>query len=678
MKKLFYLIILFFSLQIQSFSQNKLAMLYSSAGMEYGKASAIDASNNYINGSLFQNTISVNPNGTTNLSAPGLSTQLALCKYNSEGQLLWGKHMGGTTTSEAPHGIATDANNNIYITGYFGSTTLTGVQNANFNPAGGGTISSQGNEDIFVAKYDSNGNYLWAFGIGNIGQETQERAWDIATDNAGNSYVVGGFHGTMNFNPLGTAMNYTIADATAGLFIAKYNTNGICQWVNILDVKGNSVFTETYATCDLDAYGNLYVAGNFRGSNVNFNPLGNSEVLSSAGQNDIFIAKYNTASGLLSWTKRIGSPLQDLVSSGAVRCDKNGNPYFTGRLSGTNTVNFDPNGGVTNISNSALYITSYDSLGNLRFAKGMNSGAGDGGHRVSFDNNNNVFVAGWMNGTATFGTISRIANSPTADNFLAKYTNDLSTCYWALNFGGSGSTSNNIVAGLSIDHDNNPIITGQLFGTNANINPLGTSPLNLSSIGNNDCFVVKYKNDGSIWESSLLPIKLLSFTGINNEYNNFLNWQTSTEINSNYFDIERSVNGIVFEKIGRTTASGNSSIIKSYSFTDNQIKNTAVLYYRLKQVDLDGRFDYSKTILINAKNNNGISTFPNPTITTLNVTYNTQKASSYVVSDNTGKVFKRGATTSQINISTLSKGSYQITFYDKSNNIISNHSFIKQ
>ena len=308
----------------------------------------------------------------------------------------------------------------------------------------------------------------------------------------------------------------------------------------------------------------------------------------------------------------------------------------------------------------------------------MNSGAGDGGHRVSFDNNNNVFVAGWMNGTATFGTISRIANSPTADNFLAKYTNDLSTCYWALNFGGSGSTSNNIVAGLSIDHDNNPIITGQLFGTNANINPLGTSPLNLSSIGNNDCFVVKYKNDGSLWESSLLPIKLLSFTGINKEEYNFLNWQTSSEINSHYFDIERSVNGIVFEKIGRTTASGNSSTIKSYSFTDNQIKNTAVLYYRLKQVDLDGKIDYSKTILINAKNNNGISTFPNPTITTLNVTYNTQKASSYVVSDNTGKVFKRGATTSQINISTLSKGSYQITFYDKSNNIISNHSFIKQ
>ena len=182
---------------------NKLALLYSSSGMEYGKASAVDAANNYINGSLFQNTINVNPNGTTNLTAPGATTQLALTKYNEQGQLIWAKQMGGTNTSEAPHGIGTDANNNIYVTGYFGSSTLTGPQNASFNPLGGGTISTEGNEDIFLAKYDSNGNHLWSFGLGNIGQETQERAWDISTDNQGNSYIVGGFHGTMNFNPLG-------------------------------------------------------------------------------------------------------------------------------------------------------------------------------------------------------------------------------------------------------------------------------------------------------------------------------------------------------------------------------------------------------------------------------------------------------------------------------------------
>lgn len=504
MSKIFKLIIILLS--INSNAQNNLAILFSSAGMEYGKASAVDSNNNYINGSLFQNTINVNPFGTTNLTAPGAGTQIALTKFNSQGQLIWANHIGGSTTSEAPHGIGTDANNNIYVTGYFGSTTLTGSQNASFNPLGGGNVATQGNEDLFVAKYDSNGVYQWAFGLGNIGQETQERAWDIATDNLGNSYVVGGFHGTMNFNPLGTAMNYSLPDTTAGIFIAKYNTNGIAQWVVILDVKGNDVFAETYATCDIDAFGNLYVAGNFRGINVDFNPLGSSTTLSSAGQNDIFITKYNVSNGNLVWAKKIGSVAQDLVSPGALRCDNNGNPYFTGRLTGTNTVNFDPNGGTTTVVSSALYLTSYDVNGNLRFAKGMNSGTGDGGHRVEFDNSNNVYIAGWMNGTATFGTISRTANSPTADNFLAKYTNDLSTCLWALNFGGTGATANNIVAGLSIDQESNPIITGQLYGTNANINPLGTA-VNLSSIGINDCFVIKYKTDGTLWQSSPLGIE---------------------------------------------------------------------------------------------------------------------------------------------------------------------------
>lgn len=505
MKKIFLLSIIVTAIKLNA--QNNLALLYSSAGMEYGKASTVDVDNYYINGSLFQNTINTNPTGTTNLTAPGAGTQMALTKYNSQGELIWAKHFGGATTSEAPHGIDTDSNKNIFVTGYFGSTTLTGVQNANFNPSGDGTITTQGNEDIFVAKYDSNGNYQWAFGMGNIGQETQERAWDIATDNNGNSFVVGGFHGTMNFNPLGTAMNYSIPDTTAGLFIAKYDTNGICQWVVILDVKGNSVFNETYATCDIDANGNLFVAGNIRGTNVNFNPLGTTTSMSSIGQNDIFITKYNTANGNLIWAKKVGSAAQDLVSPGSLRCDNIGNPYFTGRLSGTNTVNFDPNGGIANVSNSALYLVSYDSNGNLRNAIGMNSGIGDGGHRVDFDNLNNVYIAGWMNGTATFGTISRTANSPTADNFLAKFSNNLSTCYWVLNFGGSGASANNIVAGLSIDNENNPIITGQLYGTDANVNPLGATPLIMSSFGNNDCFVIKYNSDGTLWQSTPLSIE---------------------------------------------------------------------------------------------------------------------------------------------------------------------------
>jgi hypothetical protein len=69
-----------------------------------------------------------------------------------------------------------------------------------------------------------------------------------------------------------------------------------------------------------------------------------------------------------------------------------------------------------------------------------------------------------------------------------------------------GATENNIAAGLSVDQENNPIITGQLYGSNANVNPLGTSAFNLSSIGSNDCFVIKYNNGGTLWENTPLSI----------------------------------------------------------------------------------------------------------------------------------------------------------------------------
>jgi hypothetical protein len=498
MKKLITTGIVIMAIALNVVSQNHLAMLYSSAGMEYGKANAVDRDTNYINGALFQNTINIDPNGTYTLTAPGATTQVAITKYNKHGELIWGFHVGGTTTSEAPHGIGCDNANNIYVTGYFGSTTLSGPQTASFNPLGGGNVSTQGNEDCFVAKYGADGNYQWAFGLGNIGQNTQERSWDITVEPDGDFYVAGGFHGTMNFNPLGTAMNYSLPDTLAGLFIAKYNTNGVCQWVISLDAQTTSVFNEGYATCDIDGSGNLYIAGNFRGTNVNFNPLGSASFLSSNGLCDIFLGKYNTVDGVMQWVKKIGSTAQDIVSPGALRCDNTGNPYFTGRLSGTNTVNFDPNGGTANVSNSALYLASFSPDGNLRFAEGFNSGPGDGGHRVAFDDQNNVYMAGWMNGTVNFGPgISRTAFSTTADVFISKFTNG-GDCLWAFNFGGQGSTANSICAGLVVDQENNPIITGQLYGTNADVDP-ASSVLNLSSVGNNDCFLIKYTSDGQLW-----------------------------------------------------------------------------------------------------------------------------------------------------------------------------------
>jgi len=94
-----------------------------------------------------------------------------------------------------------------------------------------------------------------------------------------------------------------------------------------------------------------------------------------------------------------------------------------------------------------------------------------------------------------------------------------------------------------------------------------------------------------------LPVEFISFTGEERDCAVHLNWQTATETNSHFFVIQHSINGIDYTEIGRLNAAGNSQTLVNYDFTDNQpnIQN----YYRLKQVDTDGTYEYSDVIRVN-------------------------------------------------------------------------------
>jgi hypothetical protein len=111
-----------------------------------------------------------------------------------------------------------------------------------------------------------------------------------------------------------------------------------------------------------------------------------------------------------------------------------------------------------------------------------------------------------------------------------------------------------------------------------------------------------------------LPVRLISFTGKKLNENNVLSWVTSEEKNASHFEIERSVNVKTFEKIGQVIA--NKS--ENYNFIDysSHIVNSSSLFYRLKIVDTDGKYNYSKIINIaNDSENETISQFyPNPSI----------------------------------------------------------------
>ncbi len=168
--------------------------------------------------------------------------------------------------------------------------------------------------------------------------------------------------------------------------------------------------------------------------------------------------------------------------------------------------------------------------------------------------------------------------------------------------------------------------------------------------------------------SCVLPVEMLSFTGYNKNNTNILDWKTASETNSDYYIIERGNNGNSFESIGKVKGAGNSNTIMSYGYSDNNYSQ-GVNYYRLKQVDFDGNYTYSKTISISNLqiSKSSISIYPVPCNQELNYELYSEGNSltNITVTDVLGNVViqeqiktKRGIAKSKLNIENLSEGVY--------------------
>ena len=125
-----------------------------------------------------------------------------------------------------------------------------------------------------------------------------------------------------------------------------------------------------------------------------------------------------------------------------------------------------------------------------------------------------------------------------------------------------------------------------------------------------------------------VDVKLSSFTAALVNGNGLLTWVTEQEINSSHFEIERSDDAVKFETRGKVNSAGNSSSRKSYTYTD--VINTAskIVYYRLRMVDLDGKYSFSKIIAIKISGSfstDNFSVYPNPFITDIKVRISSQE-----------------------------------------------------
>lgn len=193
-------------------------------------------------------------------------------------------------------------------------------------------------------------------------------------------------------------------------------------------------------------------------------------------------------------------------------------------------------------------------------------------------------------------------------------------------------------------------------------------------ISGSDIVIVRYNN------STILPVTLTNFNAIKKDKTTLLNWQTATEINSSYFQVQRSVNGQSFNAIGTVKSAGNTSIAQQYTFVDEAPAN-GINYYRLKQVDVNGHESFSKIETVNFNNSAPVLLYPNPVKNNFYVTNLPQTKTTITIVNTDGKLLYKQVNSNSTytgNITALSSGKYYIIIFGMDGKKIAVLTLIKQ
>ncbi len=298
------------------------------------------------------------------ITLPSVGSDAFLVKYDTDGKALWGTIMGGVNLS-AGYGVSLDSSGNSYVTGFYNDTSFN-LYDASGNEAVPSLItlpSADGSDNVFLVKYDTNGQAIWGTIMGGVNLSA---GYGVSLDSSGNSYVTG-FYNDTSFNLYDASDNTakpslitlpSAGDGTDGsynTFLVKYDTNGQAVWGTIM---GGVNLSAGYGV-SLDSSGNSYVTGFYNDTSFNlYDASINGATLSEitlpsadSNNNDAFLVKYNT-DGQALWGTLMGGVNQ---SAGlGVSVDLAGNSYVTGRYTDTSFNLYDASGNTAALSNITL------------------------------------------------------------------------------------------------------------------------------------------------------------------------------------------------------------------------------------------------------------------------------------------------------------------------------------
>ncbi|MEM1214260.1 MAG: T9SS type A sorting domain-containing protein [Bacteroidota bacterium] len=334
-------------------------------------------------------------------------------------------------------------------------------------------------------------DHIWTISFGSTGTDYGA---GIVLDEAGNIYTVGRFAGTVDFDPGPNTVNLNAVGDT-DIYVQKLDAAGNYVWAKsfggVLEERGHAI--------DIDAAGNVYVTGNFRGA-ADFDPGPGTFTMTSPSSTDTdaFIVKLQ-ADGTFGWAKQIGGVGTDWGH--ALVVDDAGNSYNTGYFS--EVVDLDPGPGVDPATVpgipiiSDLYVVKLDTDGNYVWGHPIGGEGQERGYGITLDNNGDVYVTGQFGQTADFDPGPGVAMLTTGtttvalDGFLLKLSPD-GEYLWANNLG--SSSDYDYAWSVKTDTENNVYYTGYFRGT-VDMDP-GPATFDVTSNGGRDAFLVKLGTDG--------------------------------------------------------------------------------------------------------------------------------------------------------------------------------------
>ena len=298
------------------------------------------------------------------------------------------------------------------------------------------------------------------------GGTASDYAYGVATDLSGNVYTVGSYEGTATF---GTTQltNSGLKD----IFVVKYDAQGTVLWAK----KAGGTTTDEGLAVAVDGSGNCYITGYFMGTAA----FGSTNLTSANGKN-IFIAKYASSNGALTWAKSV-SVTGDAEGAG-IAVDAAGNSYLTGYF--RNTATFKTGITLTAAGGLDVFVAKYNTSGTCLWAKKGGGSGLDRAYGITVIKNS-LAITGYYEATGTFGT-TQLTSAGGGDAFVAKY-DTAGTFGWAKSFGGTNTDYGHAVA---MDTSGNCFVSGR-FETQALFQ--GTT---LNSYGSYDVYLAKLSNNG--------------------------------------------------------------------------------------------------------------------------------------------------------------------------------------